>query len=600
MKDLLTGDEAIARGAWEAGVRFATAYPGTPSTEILENLAGYPADVRAEWSTNEKVALESAIGASIAGARAISSMKHVGLNVAADPLMSIALEGVTGGLVVITADEPGMHSSQNEQDNRHYARLAHIPLFEPADSQDCLDMVKEAFAVSEDYDTPVLIRMTTRVCHSKSVTTMGERVEVPMRPYVKQPTKYVGVPAHARVMRARAEERTQRLTGYAEASRFNRAEYGPGTVGVVTSGACYHYAREVFGDEVSYLRLGFAYPLPVDLLRQFCSKMETIYVLEENDPLMESAIRELGFQPHGNDTFPAYGELTPDVIRASVGRGELPHAETPGDLVLGRPPMFCAGCPHRGFFVRLGQRQDVLVSGDIGCYGLAVGEPFAAMDCSICMGASISAGHGAQQVFDQAGITDKRVVTVLGDSTFFHTGINSLLNSVYNGSRAVNVILDNRITAMTGQQQNPGTGLTIQGGATKQVDIEALVRACGIDQIRVIDPNRLDQVDDALNWALGLEGPSAIITKWPCALKRLTDEERAQYPEAFRSRYTVDEFECIGCQQCLKAGCPALSYDQEMRVAVIAETCVGCGVCGQLCPVKDAIVPQTTAATGGK
>lgn len=590
MKDLLTGDEAIARGAWEAGVRFASAYPGTPSTEILENIAEYRDDVLAEWAVNEKVAAEAVIGASIAGVRALCAMKHVGLNVAADPFVTFAYTGVNGGMVLVTADEPGMHSSQNEQDNRNYARLAHVPLFEPADSQECLDMIKDAFELSEQFDTPVLFRVTTRVCHSKSLVELGDRAKVPVKRYVKNPPKFATLPAHARVLRVAVEERTGRLGAYAETSRWNRVEENPdASIGVICSGACYYFAREVLGNSASYLKLGFTHPLPARLVADFAARYQTLYVIEENDPLIADFVRRAGFQPA--DIFPHYGELTPDVIRRAIGAEPLPRVDVPDGLTVGRPPALCAGCPHRGFFLKLGEREDVMVSGDIGCYGLATGEPFNAVDSSICMGASISLGHGAQQVFDLVG-DGRRVVTVLGDSTFFHTGINSLLNSSYNGSRAINVILDNRITGMTGQQQNPGTGLTLQGKDVPQADIEALVRACGIKDVRVVDPNRTDAVSAALDWAMGLDRSSVIITRWPCTLKQLTETDRREFPDVFTSRYEVDFFECIGCEKCLDAGCPALSFDVDASVAKIDSACVGCGVCGQLCPVDVIVLKQ--------
>ncbi len=588
MKRLMTGNEAIARGAWEAGVRFASAYPGTPSTEILESLAEYRDEVKAEWGTNEKVAFEAAMGAAIAGARAMAAMKHVGLNVAADPLLSMAYTGTNAGFVVVSADEPGQHSSQNEQDNRNYAAFAKIPLFEPADSQECLDMVKEAFRVSEEYDTPVLVRLTTRVCHSKGIVECSDREEVPIRNYAKDASKYVVVPANARRRRAAVEERQGRLRTYAEESPLNRVERNGSEIGVLASGCAYCFAREVFGEGASYLKLGFTNPMPADKIRGFCGSVKKIYVVEENDPILESQVRLAGFDCLGKNFFPAYGELTPDVLRKAVHGKTLDRTEPDPARVVPRPPTLCSGCPHRGFFYELGRRKNLLVAGDIGCYTLAFAEPYSAMDTAICMGSSISAGHGAQQVFDlRADGKAPRVVTVLGDSTFFHTGINSLLMTAYNGSRTVNVILDNRITGMTGHQENPGTGYTLQGGSAPNLDLEALVKACGIREVRTINPNDLKQVREALDWALGLDEASVIITRWPCALKKFTSQDREEFRDAFKGKYRVDAGLCIGCKACIRSGCPAISFDEEARKSSIdPNQCVGCGVCSQICPKK--------------
>ena len=458
MKKLMTGDEAIARGAYEAGVSYASAYPGTPSTEILENLSTYK-EIYAEWAPNEKVAMESAIGASVAGLRSMVSMKHVGMNVAADPMFTWAYMGVNGGNVIITADEPGMYSSQNEQDNRNYAKAAKIAMLEPSDSQECIDMVKAAYELGEEYDTPFIIRMTTRVCHSKSIVELSDRADIPAKSWEKNPAKYVCLPAIARNLRVKLEERMKKLTAYSETSPFNRMEMGDTKVGVIASGICYYYAKEVFGENASYLKLGFTNPLPAGLIREFCSKVDKVYILEENDPYIEEFVKQQGCACIGKELFPAYGELTPDVIRSCV-TGEAPKViDFDRTKLIGRAPSFCAGCPHRGLFYRLGKRKDIMISGDIGCYTLAAGKPYNAMDSTVCMGASISLGHGAQKAFNAQG-TGRRVVTVLGDSTFFHTGVNSLINTVYNNSNTVNIILDNRITGMTGHQDNPGPAST--------------------------------------------------------------------------------------------------------------------------------------------
>ena len=587
MKQLMTGDEAIARGAWEAGVRFAAAYPGTPSTEILENLSRYD-EIHTEWASNEKTALESAIGASVAGVRSMASMKHVGMNVAADPLFTWAYMGVSGGNVIVTADEPGMYSSQNEQDNRNYARAARIPMLEPADSGECLAMMKDAFAFSEEYNTPVIVRMTTRVCHSKSVVETGERTEVPVKEWVKNPARYVSVPANAKRMRVELEERVARLAAYSEESCWNTVEDNGSSVGVIASGICYKHAKEVFGDTVSYLKIGFSWPLPMKLIASFCEGKETIYVIEENDPLLEEAVKIAGYTPKGKDTFPAYDEITPAVIRASIGLEPAPTPELDASDLIARVPTFCAGCPHRGFFYALGKRKDIMISGDIGCYTLASGAPYKALDSALCMGASISLGHGAQQAFNMTG-TKKKAVCVLGDSTFFHTGVNSLINTVYNGSNTINVILDNRITGMTGHQDNPGTGYNAKGEPAALIDLETLVKAIGVKHVRVVDPNNLAEVNQALDDFMDLTEPSVIITRWPCALKKFSREDRDEFSPLFTEKYVVDKDVCIGCKLCTKGGCPALSFNKAEKKAVIDRSaCVGCGVCAQICP-KNAI-----------
>jgi indolepyruvate ferredoxin oxidoreductase alpha subunit len=591
-KMLLTGNEAVARGAWEAGVRYASAYPGTPSTEILETLAEYKDDILAEWAPNEKVAFEAAMGGAFAGARTLAAMKHVGVNVAADPLFTMAYIGTNGGMVLITADEPGQHSSQNEQDNRQYARFAKVPLLEPSDSQESLDMMKVAYDVSEAFDTPVLLRMTTRVCHSKGIVEVGERTEVPIRPYVKDVRKYMTIPDFARKMRVKVEERTERLAEYSNESPLNFIEWHDRSVGVIASGAAYRFAREVFGEKASYLKLGFTFPLPDGRIREFCTGVEKVYVVEENDPIIEEHVRMLGFACIGKAVFPPYGELTPDVLRKALYGETLPHLDPSPENVVPRPPTLCAGCPHRGFFYELGKRKNTVVAGDIGCYTLAFAEPYNAMDYNVCMGSSISSGHGFQQVLDMVPDNRRRVVSVLGDSTFFHTGINSLLDVVYNGSRTINVILDNRITGMTGHQQNPGTGFTLQGKPAKEADIEALVRACGIEHLVSIDPNDLTAVRNAFDWAYSLDEPCVIVTRWPCVLKKFTEQDKAEFPTVFKSQCRVVEEKCIGCRMCLRTGCSSLVYDATTnKVHIDPAQCVGCGVCRQVCK-PEAIVKE--------
>lgn len=590
MKKLMTGDEAIARGAYEAGVRHASAYPGTPSTEIMENVSTYE-EIYAEWAPNEKVAMESAVGASMAGARSMASMKHVGVNVAADPLMTFAYMKVNGGSVLVTADEPGMFSSQNEQDNRNYAKMGKMPMFEPADSQECVDMMKEAYEVSEKYGAVVIMRMVTRVCHSKSLVEIGDRKEVGVKEWKKDPQRYVCLPAHARVMRVALEERTKQLAEYSETTKFNYAEMGGTKIGIIASGPSYYYAKEVWGEDASYLKLGFTNPLPVEMIKDFCSKVDEVYIVEEDDPYIEEFVQRLGIKCHGKDTFPSYGEMTPNVLRKALYGEELSQVEYNKEKVIKRPPTFCAGCPHRGLFYRLGKRKDVMISGDIGCYTLATGAPYNAMDACICMGGSISMGHGAQQVFNRAGI-NKKVITVLGDSTFFHTGVNSLINTVYNNSNTINIILDNRITGMTGHQQNPGTGFNVKGQEAPMINIEELVKAIGIKHVRVIDPNNLKEVDDAFDAFMELDEPSVIITRWPCVLKKFSDADLEEWPNLFKTKNVVDTEKCIGCKQCQKTGCPALIFDKEAKKVHISRAdCVGCDVCAQVCPV-DAIVKE--------
>ena len=586
----MTGDEAIARGAYEAGVSYASAYPGTPSTEILENLSTYK-EIYAEWAPNEKVAMESAIGASVAGLRSIVSMKHVGMNVAADPMFTWAYMGVNGGNVIVTADEPGMFSSQNEQDNRNYAKAAKIAMMEPSDSQECIDMVKAAYDLGEEFDTPFIIRMTTRVCHSKSIVELTDRAEQQPKTWEKNPAKYVCLPAIARKLRVNLEKRMEKLAAYSETTPFNRMEMGDTRVGVIASGICYYYAKEVFGEEASYLKLGFTNPLPAGLIKDFCSKVDKVYILEENDPYIEEFVKQQGCACIGKELFPSYGELTPDVIRACITGKENQVMDFDHSKLIGRAPSFCAGCPHRGLFYRLGKRKDIMISGDIGCYTLAAAKPYSAMDSTVCMGASISLGHGAQRAFNMEGV-NRRVVTVLGDSTFFHTGINSLINTVYNKSNTVNIILDNRITGMTGHQNNPGTGYTAKGEETTLIRIEDLVRAIGMKHVYVINPNNLQEVDDTLDKCLALDEPSVIITRWPCALKKFSKEDKAEFDSLFVTKNKVDEEKCVGCRLCLKAGCPAMSYDRKAKkVHINKAQCVGCDVCTQVCP-KAAIVKE--------
>ena len=580
MKKIMTGNEAIARGAWEAGLHVAAAYPGTPSTEILENLSCYK-EVYSEWSTNEKVALEVAAGASIAGARALAAMKHVGLNVAADPLFTLAYTGVNGGLVVVTADDPGLFSSQNEQDNRYYSQHAKLAMVEPSDSQEALDYVKEAFEISEKFDTPVLFRVTTRVCHSKTLVAAGEREEREVKEYAKNPGKYVMAPAAAKKRKFLMEERIAAMKEYSEKTPLNRTEYNGKEIGIITSGIAYNHAKEVFGDSASYLKLGFTWPLPENKIKDFASSVEKLYVIEENEPYLEDFIKALGIKCVGREKLPWVDELTPEVIRGaffpeSIEQGGYKiEAEVPP-----RPPVLCAGCTHRGFFYEIGKYKDVIVTGDIGCYTLGMVPPLSAIDTVICMGASVSAGVGFRKAVEKSGRKQK-IFAVIGDSTFFHSGITGLIDAVVNKAPIVVNILDNRITAMTGHQENPGTGRTLMGEPTHQVDLKALCTACGVkpENIRLIDPYMLDETKAAIRDGYEADEPFVIITTSPCALIKEVIKARAEM------KCYVDQNKCIKCKMCLKAGCPALNF-RDGKIFIDRATCNGCTVCAQICPKK--------------
>jgi indolepyruvate ferredoxin oxidoreductase alpha subunit len=618
-KLLLTGNEAVARGAWEAGAKFASAYPGTPSTEILENAVNYDG-IYAEWAPNEKVALEAAIGASIAGVRSFSTMKHVGLNVAADPLFTFSYTGVGAGSVIVVADDPGMHSSQNEQDNRNYALGAKILMLEPSDSEESKLFTKLAFELSEKFDTPVLLRMTTRVCHSKSLVTTSEREEYAPKEYNKNIPKYVMTPVNAMVRRKFMEDRFEAERKYANESDINTLELTDSKitidgeelkVGVVSAGVAYQYAREAFGENASYLKLGITYPLPLDLIASFAAKVDRLYVVEELDPYMETLIKAAGIDCVGRDLIPGVSELNSDIVRDAVfGDGEgqglgsrvEPGMTQDGDndnsviaasepqfinaqtvpLPVSRPPAMCAGCPHRGFFYALSKKKGIMITGDIGCYTLGSAPPLSAIDTCVCMGASISMGHGAAVSFRLDGRSEK-VVSVIGDSTFFHSGVTGLMNQAYNGSSAVTVILDNRITAMTGQQENPGTGHTLAGEPAPEVDIPKLCEAVGIKPERIVTVNPLDlkSVDSALDEALRSDEPSVIITRYPCILKKYGEEDIAEFGGRIPP-LVIDQNKCKKCGLCAKTGCPAIVSGEE--VTILSGSCTGCAVCKQVCP----------------
>ncbi|MDR1574710.1 MAG: indolepyruvate ferredoxin oxidoreductase subunit alpha [Treponema sp.] len=588
MRELMSGNEAIARGAYEAGLIFASAYPGTPSTEILENLTQYRDVLYCEWAPNEKVALEAAIGASVAGVRAMAAMKHVGVNVAADPLFTFAYTGVTGGLVLVSADDPGMHSSQNEQDNRNYAEAARVLMLNPSDSQEAKDFLKLGFELSERFNTPVLLHMTTRVCHSKGIVTLEDRKETPPVPYAKNIAKYVATPANARVMRARLEERLAAMEAYSNKAEVNRAEYRGKAVGVITSGVAYQYARETFGEDASILKLGLTFPMPRDLVREFASKVDKLYIVEEMDPYIERHVQRMGVACEGKSLIPAFGELNADIVRRAVFGKENEHL-TVEKKAVDRPPVLCAGCPHRGFFYALSKKKDLVITGDIGCYTLGSAPPLSAMDTCFCMGGSISAGHGAAQALRFTGAKEK-VVALIGDSTFFHTGVNSLIDVVYNKGCSVSVILDNRITGMTGHQENPGSGFTLMGESTVQVDIKKLCLAIGMkeENIYTVNPLRLDEVSRALDDALAKNEPTVIITRWPCILKRFSQQDKDEF-DMFGKKCRIVQETCKKCKSCVRTGCPAISGAGDI---VIDETaCTGCTVCKQVCPF-DSIVEE--------
>lgn len=572
----MSGNEAIARGAYEAGCRIASAYPGTPSTEILENLSNYEG-VYAEWAPNEKVALEVAAGAAIGGARSMTTMKHVGLNVAADPFFTAAYEGVNGGFIVVSADDPGIHSSQNEQDNRLYAAHAKVTMVEPSDSQECKDFVKEAYHVSEEFDTVVLFRTTTRVSHSKSIVTLGEVKKVGIKPYKKNIQKYVMIPAHAKKKHYEVEERLKKLKEYSNNSPLNRVEMGDNKIGIITSGISYEYAKEVLGEKASYLKIGMSYPLPDKMIAEFASKVDKLYIIEENEPYIENAVRVMGIECSGKDIIPICNELNPDIIRRAI-LGEENKENYCADIkVPSRPPVLCPGCPHRGIFYAVSKYNDIIAAGDIGCYTLGMVPPLNVTDTVICMGASISAGLGLQKSNELAERRGK-VFSFIGDSTFFHSGITGLINSIYNNIPIVTCILDNRITAMTGHQENPGTGKTLQGKKAAIIDIEKLVLSLGIkeENLKIIDPYDVNETEEAVRCAYKSTEPFVIIAKQPCALKKDVIKQRVSI------KCLIDKTICKKCRACLKIGCPALQFKDGI-VSIDRDMCNGCGICRQVC-----------------
>jgi indolepyruvate ferredoxin oxidoreductase alpha subunit len=573
---LLSGNEAIAEGVLEAGAHYAAAYPGTPSTEILETLTRR-GGIRAEWAPNEKVAYEAAYGASLGGARALVAMKHVGVNVAADPLFSSSYSGVNGGLVLVSADDPAMHSSQNEQDNRQLARAAKIPLLEPSDSQEAKDFSVRAFGISEQYDTPVMLRVTTRICHSMSPVETerdGSWPKAPLRAYDRNFRKHVLLPANARPRHEFVESRLERLEELGSTDRgLNRIEWGDRTVGVVCSGVAYQYVKEV-APGVSVLKLGMPYPFPRELMREFADGVDEVYVVEELDPFIETQVRALGIPAAGKELFPLTGELNPDLVARGLrpsSHGTEPSGSTDRESLPPRPPVLCAGCGHRGVFYTL-SKLGLIVTGDIGCYTLGALQPLESMDACLCMGASIGMAHGMEAALRLAG-DDRRVVGVIGDSTFMHSGITGLINTVYNGGASTVLVLDNGTTAMTGHQDHPGTGVSAQGESAPRVDIEAVCRAVGVERVRQVDPYDMDALEQALNEELAVSEPSVIICRAVC---RLVDRTPIAPPVHL-------EIECPGCGTCFELGCPAI--DERAGTAVIdPEICCGCGLCVQICP----------------
>jgi len=572
-KALLTGNEAIARGAYEYGVSVASAYPGTPSTEILENIAKYR-EIRAQWSPNEKVALEVAVGASIAGARTLCAMKHVGVNVAADPLFTYTYTGVNGGLVLVSADDPGMHSSQNEQDNRNYARFAKIGLLEPSDSQEAKEMVGHALEISERFDTPVMLRTTTRISHSKSLVELKDPQERTLREYKKDARKYVAVPANAKVRTHIKHQLLEELKEFSETTELNRVEWGDKKIGVVTSGIAYQYVKEAL-PHASILKLGFTNPLPLKRIAAFAEQVEQLWVVEELDPVMEEQIRAAGITVHGGkDQLTRIGEYSPSLIRQAV-LGETTTTKQPASAPI-RPPVLCPGCPHRGVFYALRNNRKV-VTGDIGCYTLGAMPPLDSLDTTICMGASIPAALGMEKARpDQA----QNIVAVIGDSTFLHSGITGLIDMVYNKGTSTVMILDNRITAMTGHQHHAGTGQTLQGEPASEVDLVALCHAIGVKRVRVVDPGDLAALDQAIKEETAVREPSVIIARRPCALIVKQTEPRLR----------VNHDKCVGCRMCMRIGCPAISF-ADKKSSIDPALCVGCKLCQQVCKFG-AIVPE--------
>jgi len=568
MKELMLGNKAIARGLYEAGVCFVSSYPGTPSTEITEEAVKYD-EIYCEWAPNEKVAMESAFGASLAGRRSFCAQKHVGLNVAADPLFTMSYTGVNAGMVIVVADDAGMHSSQNEQDSRHHAIAAKVPMLEPSDSSEALAFTKMAYDLSEQFDTPVLMKMCTRVAHSQSVVETGERVEH-QKPYEKNIPKYVMMPGNAKKRHPIVEERTKKLREYAETASFNRVEMGGTELGIITASTSYQYVKEVFGNSASVLKLGMTNPLPEKLIKDFAAKVKKLVVVEELDDIIEQQVRAMGLEVSGRDVLPGIDEFSQNMVAKAFGK-ETQEGTKLSDAIPPRPPVMCAGCPHRGMFYSL-KKRNCTVLGDIGCYTLGAVPPLGAIEMTLCMGASISATHGFNKMLGKE--SEGKTVAVIGDSTFMHSGMTGLANVAYNQSNSTIIILDNSITGMTGHQQNPTTGFNIKGDPAGKIDLEALCRAMGFRRVRVVDPYDLKACDAAIAEELAAEEASVIISRRPCALLKKVKH---------KAPLAVDKEKCIGCKSCMRVGCPAISM-KDGKAVVDTTQCVGCGICSQLCP----------------
>ena len=568
MKQLMLGNQAVARGLYEAGCSVVSSYPGTPSTEVTEEAAKYE-EMYCEWAPNEKVAMEVAFGASLAGKRSFCGMKHVGLNVAADPLFTVSYTGVNAGMVIVVADDAGMHSSQNEQDSRHHAIASKIPMLEPSDSAEAREFTMRAFELSEQFDTPVILKMCTRVAHSQSIVEPGERITPPVTPYEKNIAKYVMMPGNAKRRHPLVEQRTRDLIAYAETCDLNRVEMADTSIGVITSSTCYQYAKEVFGDKASVLKLGMINPLPEKLILDFAAKVDKLVVIEELDPIIENHCKQLGLTVTGKDVLPMEDEFSQNLIAEKLGL-PVPAGKKLEETMPARPPVMCAGCPHRGLFYTLSKNK-CTVLGDIGCYTLGAVAPLNSIEMTLCMGASISSIHGFNKALGKEA--EGKTVAVIGDSTFMHSGMTGLANIAYNQSNSTVIILDNSITGMTGHQQNPTTGYNIKGDPAGKIDLESLCRAMGFEHIRVVDPYDLKQCDTVLKEELAVEAPSVIISRRPCALLKYVKHNPP---------LKVDTDACRGCRSCMKLGCPAISIKDKK--AVIDNTlCVGCGVCQQLC-----------------
>ena len=577
MKHLLSGNEAAARGAYEAGVKVCSAYPGTPSTEIFENLPQYKDSLYCEWAPNEKVATEVAIGAALGGVRSLTAMKHVGVNVAADPIFTAAYNGVDRGFVIVSADDPSMHSSQNEQDNRHYARAARLPMVEPSDSQECVDFMKAAFEISEQWHIPVLYRVTTRVCHSKSLVEFSDRKEVPYEPFTRNIANRVSTPANAYRNHATVEKKMAELAEFGRTCSLNKMELKGSKIGVVTAGITYQYAKEVFPEDASFLKLGLTNPLPMELIREFAAKVEKLYVMEELDPFMEEQIKAAGIECVGKELTGLLYELNPQLLAQRVF-GKEPETKAVAVEAVPRPPVLCPGCPHRGFFYTMSKNKNFVVGGDIGCYTLGALPPLSAMDTTVDMGASVSMAHGFELAL--ADTEHRPIVAVIGDSTFAHSGLSSLISTVYNRGAGTVCVLDNRTTAMTGRQGNPFNGVTLQNRPSRELNIEAVVAALGVEDVRVVDPNDAAAVRRALKEATGSDDISVIVFRSPCVLL-----ERHVEPPLFVSD------SCTACGACVTLGCPALGRDETGRALIDSALCIGCGHCTQYCRF-DAIVKE--------